>query len=78
MSSDHTARPTADAFVHILPTLSPGARGLRDLPSYLAAGIVLAMTVVPGIVIWFLSIGMTATRIASDPFAPQPATSLNP
>ena len=71
MSSTNPASPTADAFGHILPTLSAGARGLRDLPSYLAAAIVLAMTAVPGIVIWFLSLGVTATRITSDPFAPQ-------
>lgn len=71
MSSSHATAPPADAFGHILPTLSAGARGLRDLPSYLAAGIVLAMTAVPGIVIWFLSLGLTATRITSDPFAPQ-------
>jgi len=41
----------ADAFAHLLPALTGGARGLRDPVSFLAVGVVLVLTLVPGLVI---------------------------
>jgi len=69
-STDDT--PQTDPFAQILPTLSAGARGLRDPAAYLAAAAVISLTVVPAIVIWFLAAAVTVGGFASDPFARQP------
>lgn len=46
-----TAGGGSDAFSHLLPALTGGARGLRDPVSFLTIGVVLVLTLVPGLVI---------------------------
>jgi hypothetical protein len=71
-STPPASTPPADPFAQILPTLSAGARGLRDLRSYAAAATVLAMTILPGVLVWALAFGLTARGFTGDPFGPGP------
>jgi hypothetical protein len=70
MTTSPAPQPPVDAFAQVLPTLSAGARGLRDLRSYAAAATVLAMTILPGLLLWALAFGLTARGFATDPFGP--------
>ncbi len=67
---DAPASAGIDPVAQLLPALSAGARALRDPTAYLAALLVLALTLLPAALLWYLAASRTAALFMADPFGP--------